>query len=107
MLVSNTFLVDSMTCLVYTILIVLQEAYMVLGGATDTVFKQQETYNNILKTDSQKITAERDVFHRFFTKPQALLKDLKVLQNNAKSKTGQPTPRKTPRRRLGAAAVPK
>ena len=79
---------------------------MVLGTATDTVFQQQETYNNILKTDSAKITAERDVFHRFFTKPQALLKDMKTLQNNGKGSTGQPSPRKTPRpRRYGTAAV--
>ena len=44
----------------------------------------RKTYNNILKADSTKITAERDVFHRFFTKPQALLKDMKVLQNSVK-----------------------
>lgn len=79
-----------------------------LGGATDKIFQQQETYNNILKADSTKITAERDVFHRFFTKPQALLKDMKVLQNSVKGRTGQPTPRKTPRtKRVGTTPVSK
>ncbi len=84
-----------------------QEAYGMLGWATDKVFQQQETYNNILKTDSAKISAERDVFNRFFTKPQALLKDMKVLQNSSKVRTGQPSPRKmTPRgRRHGTAPV--
>ena len=81
---------------------------MVLGTTTDTVFQQQETYNNILKIDSAKITAERDVFHKFFTKPQALLKDIKVLQNSGRGRTGQPSPRKTPRtRRYGTATVSK
>lgn len=86
----------------------LQDAHIELGNATEKVFQQQETYNNILKTDSVNVNAEREVFHKFFAKPQLLLKDMRLLQNSSKAKKEQATPKRTPRvGRYGTSSVSK
>lgn len=82
-----------------------QDAQAELDKATEQIYYHQETYNSIMRSNVEKITAEREVFHKFFTKPQALLKDVKVLQNTVKGKSAQSpqaTPRRTPRPRRPA-----
>lgn len=72
-----------------------------IATATDQVFQQQESYNSIIRSNTEQFNAERDIFHKFFTKPQVLLREMRALeeQNKPKIVPAQRSPRKTPKQK--------
>lgn len=60
--------------------------------ANDKVYKQQEKYNTITKQQREQVGAERAVFSKFFTRPQALAGEAAALEGRPAKNTPARTP---------------
>ena len=60
--------------------------------ANDRVYKQQEKYNTITKQQREQVGAERAVFSKFITRPQALTSEAAAWEGRPAKKTPARTP---------------
>ena len=63
----------------------LQTVHRGLLEANDAIYKQQETYNNIMRLQRDHIGLWRSVFPLFFTKPEKLAKEVQKLEKGPDS----------------------